>query len=436
MHPFRLLSAIVLLSSCLLPEGKPLFPGATESVWVKSGEGIEWVASADGGAPVLRVKVPERRKSAWDVQVEARAPGEVPKGWVEISLSVRALKTDSEGGLCTVGLKLLTRPQNDGIGRWEARAGKNWTSFRFLCPLERDFPADTLALAVMFAGAAQDLEVSGLSVIWLSETESAQRREEARKKLDEEVRLRPRIAGLPAVSNGQHWELRFQDEFSGDKLDETKWKVREGARHDAMRTARAVTVENGALRMGIFREGDKVYNSWVDTEGLFSQTYGYFCARMKMHGSTGHWNAFWLQAKTVGNVDGSGRDGTEIDIMEKPWLTDEVNHALHWDGYGKDHQSSGIRSTTPGVMTGYHNFSLLWTPTEYVFFVDEAEVWRTHAGGVCQVPVHLRITDEAQASEKSWAGDVRKAKLPDAWYVDWVRVYSLVDGKGKEVMKP
>ena len=40
----------------------------------------------------------------------------------------------------------------------------------------------------------------------------------------------------------------------------------------------------------------------------------------------------------------------------------------------------------PGVMEGWHTFSLLWLPDEYVFYVDGKETWRTKAGGVCQVP--------------------------------------------------
>jgi len=45
------------------------------------------------------------------------------------------------------------------------------------------------------------------------------------------------------------------------------------------------------------------------------------------------------------------------------------------------------------------------------------------------------IGDEAQF--KGWAGDVRKAALPDEFLTDYVRVYDLVDAKtGKAVMKP
>ena len=112
----------------------------------------------------------------------------------------------------------------------------------------------------------------------------------------------------------------------------------------------------------------------------------------------------------VGRVGDEGRDGTEIDIMEKPWLDDRVQHTFHWDGYGKDHKSEGKVVKVPGVMKGWHTFGLLWLPDQYVFYVDGKETWRTKAGGVSQVPEYMLLSDEVG----QWGGDIRKAKLPDA----------------------
>ena len=111
--------------------------------------------------------------------------------------------------------------------------------------------------------------------------------------------------------------------------------------------------------------------------------------------------------------------------MEKPWLDDRINYALHWDGYGKDHKSKGKVVKVPGVMKGWHTFGLWWKPDEYIFYVDGKEMWRTNAGGVSQVPEYIKLSDEIG----DWAGDIKKAKLPDAFLVDYVRVYDVVDGK-------
>ena len=127
----------------------------------------------------------------------------------------------------------------------------------------------------------------------------------------------------------------------------------------------------------------------------------------------------------VGKVGSGGRDGTEIDIYEKPWLDDRVQHTLHWDGYGKDHKSEGKVVKVPGVMEGWHTFGLWWKPDEYIFYVDGKETWRTKASGVCQVPEYIKLSDEIGIG----AGDIKKAKLPDAFLVDYVRVYDVVETK-------
>ena len=127
----------------------------------------------------------------------------------------------------------------------------------------------------------------------------------------------------------------------------------------------------------------------------------------------------------MGKIGNDGRDGTEIDIMEKPWLDDRINYALHWDGYGKEHKSAAKEVKVPGIMEGFHTYALLWTPEEYVFYVDGKETWRSKAGGVCQVPLYIKLSDEVG----NWAGDIRKAKLPDQFLVDYVRVYDMVEKK-------
>ncbi|MEK6797325.1 MAG: family 16 glycosylhydrolase, partial [Spirochaetota bacterium] len=317
----------------------------------------------------------------------------------------------------------LTRPEVYQIARVEPKAGVEWKRIEFPVPMVKEYPADKVAISIMFGGQKQEVEIADLALVAMDDS-YAQALQASR----------PKINGVPAADAGQSWKMIWNDEFDGTSLDASKWVIGEGKRHDAMRSPKAVKLDGeGHLVMGIFREGDTVYNSWVDTGDKFVHAYGFYTARMKMHASTGHWNAFWLQTTSTGDVDGSGRDGTEIDIMEKPWIGPEVNHALHWDGYGADHKSAGLRSINPGVMEGWHTFSLLWTPDIYVFYVDDYEVYRTNAGGVCQVPAQIRLTDEAEAKDNSWAGNVKNAKLPDAWMVDYVRVYDLFDASGKPV---
>jgi beta-glucanase (GH16 family) len=110
-------------------------------------------------------------------------------------------------------------------------------------------------------------------------------------------------------------------------------------------------------------------------------------------------------------------DGTTLD--ESKW-----NRLGDWkrrDGFWVQEDAHVGNEGRDG--TEIHDYALLWTPEEYVFYVDAKEVWRTKAGGVSQVPQFLKLTEEIG----EWGGDITKAKLPDFFEVDYVRVYEMSD---------
>ena len=181
----------------------------------------------------------------------------------------------------------------------------------------------------------------------------------------------------------------------------------------------------GNLVIKTFMDNDKPTDGCITTQGKFEHSFGYYVARIQLQSQLGHWSAFWITGPGVGKVGDDARDGCEIDIMEKPWLDERVQHTFHWDGYGKEHKTEGKVAKVPGVMDGFHTFGLWWKSDEYVFYVDGKETWRSKAGGVCQVAEYMLLSDEIG----NWAGDIAKAKLPDQFLVDYVRVYDLVEKK-------
>jgi len=231
--------------------------------------------------------------------------------------------------------------------------------------------------------------------------------------------------GLPAPPDGKQWKLVWHDEFDGSTLDQSKWETPpDGRRRDAWWMREAVSLDGkGHIVIRTFKKGDRYIDGCARTRGKFEHAFGYYVARIKLQKQPGHWSAFWLFNISEGKIGNQGRDGSEIDIMEKPWLDDRVNHAIHWDGYGKEHRSAGKVAKAPNLTQGFHTYSLLWSPTEYVFYIDRKESWRTKAGGVCQVPLYIKLSDEVG----NWAGDIKKVKLPDEFLVDYVRVYDLVE---------
>ncbi len=241
------------------------------------------------------------------------------------------------------------------------------------------------------------------------------------------------------------WRLVFQDEFDGEgQPDPEKWWSKDYDRKPnpdgpdgwwdpanaflngkGQLVLRATVIENRNPE-----EDNDAYDfatGMVTTEGHYERTFGRFEARCKMPQEPGWWAAFWLFSNNVNDVDGSGRDGTEVDIAEVFGWTDKVNQALHWDGYGPEHQSSSTASMHPGLRRGWHTFALEWSPTEYVFFVDGRETWRTSAGGVSQVPLWIKLTGELSTepglSGSGWANKAQPESYPDDFLVDWVRVY-------------
>ena len=232
---------------------------------------------------------------------------------------------------------------------------------------------------------------------------------------------------LPPAPAGQQWKIIWQDEFDGTKIDPSKWEViGDIKRRDAFWVkADAFLDGESHLVLRTRQDGSRYTSGAVRTRGKFEHHFGYYECRCRFGTQPGHWPAFWLMSPSVGRVGDEGRDGTEIDIMEKPWLTDQINYALHWDGYGKDHKSKGLKVSIPGISQGWHTFGLLWKSDEYVFYIDGKETWRTSAGGVSQVDAYIKLTEEFG----NWGGDVTKARLPDTFTVDYVRVFDLVEAK-------
>lgn len=229
---------------------------------------------------------------------------------------------------------------------------------------------------------------------------------------------------LPAAPASQEWKLVWHDEFDGNRLDPAKWEVfGDSKRRDGWWVKEDSYLDGqGHLILRTKKDGERYTCGAVRTRGRFEHAFGYYVVRCQLPKQPGHWPAFWIMGDGVGKVGDGGRDGTEIDIVEIPWRDGTITMNLHWDGYGKDHKSAGTKVKLPELTAGFHTFSLQWTPTEYVFYADGKETWRSAAGGVCQVPEWIKLTEEIG----KWGGDITQAPLPDEFVVDYVRVYDAV----------
>ncbi len=216
--------------------------------------------------------------------------------------------------------------------------------------------------------------------------------------------------------------LVWRDEFDGKTLDAARWNTLGDHRRRGgwWLKKHAYLDGKGHLVLRFDRHGDTYGMGAVNTEGRFEFTYGYVEARMQNPKQEGHWPGVWLFGRGVNRVGDDGRDGTEVDIVECPWRKDDrVSHALHWDGYGDDHRSESHTPRVPGINEGWHTYGVEWSPDGYIFFVDGKETWRSAAGGVCENPLYIILSDE----QGGWSGDPGKAALPDYTLIDYVRVW-------------
>ena len=200
------------------------------------------------------------------------------------------------------------------------------------------------------------------------------------------------------------YSVVFEDNFEGGALDLDKWEYRGTGRSSSGRYfhPQQVRVEDGNLILRAeYREdgpyGAQWYNGMLRTKEEF--VYGYFeatCIAAKAGGS-----AWWLNAQgmTSSALSQGGTGGAELDIMEayntKNWYNrNSVGINVHVDGYGEDLKSQQLGNwKVKNLYADYNTFGLLWTETEYIFYINGAEAARSaFKDGVSQAPEYAILS--------------------------------------------
>lgn len=264
---------------------------------------------------------------------------------------------------------------------------------------------------------------------------------------------------LPA---GKKWELVWHDEFDGDTLDHTKWGFRTHImhhRHETFTDQGATLDGQGNLVLSLIEKDGHFYSSQLQTgcnymdkpgdqmcfnsnpdapklvwpigkleEPKYLHKYGYYECRCKLQKQSGWWSAFWLQSPIIGSTLDATFSGVEVDIMESFTRDGIIYHNNHWNGYGADHKdaASGKRELKE-TADGYHVFGLDWSKDGYIFYIDGKESWRVD-GPVSDREQFILISTECfgYRDGNTPSQELKKAVLPDAFIVDYVRVFDEV----------
>lgn len=260
---------------------------------------------------------------------------------------------------------------------------------------------------------------------------------------------------LPTTPRGpaldlSKFELVWADEFNGDELDVSKWSPHftwgSTIRRGGWWNTAFQSVGGGSLKIRTeyqpegFGGGQPSYYSCAfDTNGRYLQKFGYFEVRCMLPKGQGQWAAFWMLNDGMFQVDGSGRDGMEIDIFEAPYYhkngleRNAVTTNIHYDGYGSGHRMEAVgKFRVPDPYDTFNTYGLEWNEHEYIFYINGVETARSTFGGVSQEPEYMILSVEVDGSggvpAPGWSGDIRNnTLLPSAFVVDYVRVYQYKD---------
>jgi beta-glucanase (GH16 family) len=225
--------------------------------------------------------------------------------------------------------------------------------------------------------------------------------------------------------------LVFADEFDGGSLNTAVWNTAYWwGRGDTNRkelqyyAEDAFEVRDGLLRIVARPQADDAfpYTSGIITSlGTFSQRYGLFEIRARMPKGKGLLPAGWL-------LLANRLLPYEVDIFEIPGDDGrQVYMTYHWqDAYGVKRQEYGVFDG-PDFSDAFHTFSVEWSPSSLIWFVDGVERFRSYQD-VPPVPMYILVN---LAVGGEWGGDPDAAtQFPAVLEVDYVRVYALPEYAG------
>lgn len=169
----------------------------------------------------------------------------------------------------------------------------------------------------------------------------------------------------------------------------------------------------------------------LKTQGLFSQAYGRFEARIKIPAGQGMWPAFWMLGNNISSV-GWPTCG-EIDIMENIGKEPATVHgSLHGPStMGPTSDATAAFSLPAGqnFADDFHLYAVEWEPGTVRFYVDSnlyaaftSSQWPAGGTWAFDHPFFIILN---VAVGGNWPGSPdNTTQFPQQMLVDYVRVYT------------
>lgn len=247
-------------------------------------------------------------------------------------------------------------------------------------------------------------------------------------------------APVPAADESlqlKGWKLVWNDEFSGSRIDTTKWSMCERGKPDWNDTMspdpRCYVLKNGILQLrGIAndrKDKDPVdfLTGGLQSKGKFEFTHGKVVIRARVKSAKGAWPALWLLG-TKGGWPGNG----EIDLMEHLNHDNFVYQTIHSRWANEVDKGKTVpKGTTAKINRDeFNTYGAEWTADKITFTVNGAPTLtypRVPEKGADQWPFNGKFyLILSMQIGGSWVGPADPAQYPAWMDVDWVRVYQPV----------
>jgi len=184
--------------------------------------------------------------------------------------------------------------------------------------------------------------------------------------------------------------------------------------------ANPISVDNGVLALTDMPKPSDVSSDQIGglsriagqvlTENQFSQTYGYFEARIQMPAGAGEGTDFWLLSQ-------GGSWPPELDIAEMIGSNPDILvNTLHGDGAPDGHWM-GVADMTQG----FHTYAVDWEPDKITWYFDGTETFETPTTPDMHQPMYV-VLSTGSGQPGSWPG-APDPSLVSQMKIDYVRVY-------------
>lgn len=236
---------------------------------------------------------------------------------------------------------------------------------------------------------------------------------------------------------GTTWQLVWSDEFNfSGAPDDANWTYDLGTGIDGWGnrelqtytdTAENVIIEDGLLK--IIARSEPFTSARVKTQGLFSQTYGRFEARLRTPYGPGIWAAFWLLGDSVDTV-GWPQCG-EIDIMEiKGQQPNVIKGSLHAPGnFGPSGLGKSFGFENDRFDADFHILAIEWGVDYIDYYVDDTLYQRITPSDVEEwvfnEPFHIVLNTAIGGDFVGFP--TSSTPFPQTMEVDYVRVYKEIN---------